>query len=270
MKKKAVVAVPSTFYAELAERMHRREPVVVVTVIEARGSAPGKAGAKMIVAADSIHGTVGGGKIENAAIQHARSILGEGVPPETRSYDVVQDLGMTCGGTMNLLYESHTTPPRLVIFGAGHLGEALCAMASLAGFSVTVCDDREDWLTEERFPAARQRILAPSEAAVRQAELDDQTFVTSVSRGHAVDEEIVRALLARKERPCYLGVIGSRRKAIELRKGLAEAGLSQEDIERIHIPMGLNLGAADPAEIAVSILAELVAELRGMNPVEPW
>jgi xanthine dehydrogenase accessory factor len=169
---------------------------------------------------------------------------------------------MSCGGTMRLLFEPMTPPPRLVIFGAGHVSEALCAMASLAGFDVTVCDERQDWLTEDRFPAAKARILGPLEEAVDTAGIDSAVFVACVTPGHADDERVLRTLFARDHAPCYLGVIGSRRKAVLLRKGLVEAGVPAERTEGIHIPMGLDIGAADPPEIAVSVVAQLVAVLR--------
>jgi xanthine dehydrogenase accessory factor len=257
-------------FPRLAELLEHRVPVVLVTVTQASGSAPGKAGAKMIVTADGLHGTVGGGRVEKAALEHARELLGGSAGPETVRYDVVQDLGMSCGGTMNVLYEPLTPPPRLVVFGAGHISQALCAVASLAGFDVTVCDEREDWLTEDRFPAAHRRLLAGWEEAVDRAEIDDQTFVASITPGHAFDTRVVETILKRGLAPRYLGVIGSRRKAAFLRKGLVEDGVAQEIADRLHIPMGLNIGAAEPREIAISITAELVAELRGVERVEPW
>jgi xanthine dehydrogenase accessory factor len=257
-------------YPRLAGLLERRVPVVLVTVIQASGSAPGKAGAKMIVTANELHGTVGGGRVEKAALEHARELLGGPAGPETVRYDVVQDLGMSCGGSMTVLYEPLTPPPRLVIFGAGHVSQALCAVASVAGFDVTVCDEREDWLTEDRFPAAQRRVQAGWEEAVDRAEIDDETFVASITPGHAFDTLVVETILKRGLAPRYLGVIGSRRKAAVLRKGLVESGVAQETADRIHIPMGLNIGAADPREIAVSVAAELVAELRGVERIEPW
>jgi len=264
------IRVGTALFRTLADLLDRGEPLVLVTVTEASGSAPGKAAAKMIVTADDLHGTVGGGRVENAAILHAREMLTKPSGPETVRYDVVQDLGMSCGGTMHVLFEPMTPLPRLVIFGAGHISEALCRIASATGFAVDVCDEREDWLTEERFPDARRRILAPWEEAVERATLTPDSFVASVSPGHAFDERVVTAIFASGVRPRYLGVIGSRRKAVMLKKELLEKGHSEEDVERIHIPMGLNLGAVDPREIALSVVAELVANLRGVENVEPW
>ncbi len=264
------VFVGVSFFRRLADLVDRREPVVVVTVAEASGSAPGRPGAKLVVSRDGAYGTVGGGRVENAALEHARTLIGASTGPEIVRYDVVQDLGMTCGGSMSLTFEPITPSPRLVIFGAGHVAQPLCAVAVLAGFEATVIDERPDWLTEERFPDARERILCSWDEAVDRARIDGHTFVVSVSPGHTVDEALMKKVLAADVRPRYLGVIGSRRKGAVIRKNLGEAGIAAEGIEALHIPMGLNIGAAEPREIAVSIVAEMIAELRGMKTVEPW
>ncbi len=263
------VRIPEAFYRTLNETVARREPAVLVTLVESSGSAPGKAGAKMLVTAADHHGTIGGGRVENATIVQAREFLGTMAGPRIVSYDVVKDLGMSCGGTMRLLFEPMTPPPRLVIFGAGHISESLCAMATLAGFDVTVCDEREDWLTKDRFPNARELILADWEDAVGRANVDQRTFVASVTPGHAFDARVLHALFERDIRPRYLGVIGSRRKAVLLKKELMAKGIPESEAERIRIPMGLDIGAADPPEIAVSVVAELVATLRGVSE-ERW
>jgi xanthine dehydrogenase accessory factor len=264
------VAVPPEFFRQLAELAAERTPLVLVTVSEASGSAPGKAGAKMIVTAGATHGTVGGGRVEKAAIARARELLGGFSEPEIQRVNVVQDLGMSCGGSMSLMYETVTPAPRLVIFGAGHISQPLAAVAAVAGFDVTVCDERADWLTEERFPDARERILAGWDEVVDRAKLDGQTFVASVSPGHAFDKEIVKRVAAGALRPRYVGVIGSRRKAAILKKELVEEGIDPAFVEALHIPMGFNIGAVEPREIAVSVVAELVAELRGVNRAEGW
>ncbi len=264
------VTLSAGLFHTLTGLLDRRVPVVVVTVVEARGSAPGKAGAKMLVTAEATAGTVGGGRVENAAIGRARKMLGTFAGPELERVDVVQDLGMSCGGSMSLMYEPLTPPPRLVLFGAGHVSGTLCPMATLAGFEVTVCDEREDWLTPERFPTARDLILDTWEKTVERAGIDERTFVTSCSPGHAIDAGIVKAIAALGLRPRYLGVIGSRRKGALLRKEFAGSGLDPAFVDSIHVPMGLNIGAVDPREIAVAVTAELVAVLRGVDRVEPW
>lgn len=258
------VWVDAAFYRRLAELATARISLVVATVTEASGSAPGKAGAKMIVTASETHGTVGGGRVENAAILRARELIGSTAGPESEHYDVVQDLGMSCGGSMTLMFEPVTPSPRLVIFGAGHISKPLCAIAVIAGFEVTVCDDRPEWLTEDRFPDASERVLADWEDAVARARIDEQTFVVSVSPGHAFDARVVHAILGTGLRPRYLGVVGSVRKSILLKRELVEAGLDAEAVARIHSPMGIDIGAVEPREIALSAAAEMVAELRNV------
>ena len=269
-KSPRAVWVDEALLRRLADVVARREPLVLVTVIRASGSAPGKAGAKMIVTRDGLVGTVGGGKVENAALARARTLLGGDAGPEVEEYHVTRDLGMTCGGSMTVLFEPMTPPPRLIVFGAGHLSQALCSMASLAGFDVTVCDDRMEWITEERFPGAKERIPASFLEAIDRARIDAATFVACVTPGHATDQEVVLAVLALGIRPRYLGVIGSRRKAAVFRKELIAKGVPPEEADRIHVPMGLDIGAVDPREIAVSITAELVAVLRGTVNLLPW
>ena len=262
------IRIEEDFFRLLAELVRKREPLVLVTVASASGSAPGKAGGKMIVTAETQHGTVGGGRVENATVTRARELLGSTAGPQSVDYDVVQDLGMSCGGSMTVLFEPITPPPRLVIFGAGHISESLCAIASLVGFDVTVCDEREDWLTEERFPKAKKRIVAELETAVAEAGIDTDTLVASATPGHAFDQRVIRAIFERDMNPRYLGVIGSRRKAVLFRKELVEGGIPESVAETIRIPMGLNIGAAEPREIALSIMAEMVALLRGVETVE--
>jgi xanthine dehydrogenase accessory factor len=270
VKRASGVRVDPELLRSLAILAARREPLVLVTVVAASGSAPGKPGSKMIVTRAGLEGTVGGGKVEAAALLRARELLGSMAGPETQEYHVTQDLGMTCGGSMTLLFESMTAPPRLVIFGAGHVSQALCGMAVLAGFDVTVCDEREEWLTEDRFPDARERVLGPLAEAVSRVVIDATTFVACVTPGHASDEDVLLGVLSGGARPRYVGAIGSRRKAAILRKELMARGVSEADAASVRVPMGLDIGAVDPREIAVSVVAELVAVLRGSENPKPW
>jgi xanthine dehydrogenase accessory factor len=267
---KSSVRIDPELLRNLAILAARREPFVLITVIEASGSAPGKPGSKLILTRDGQEGTVGGGKIEQAALLLARELLGVLAAPRVEEYHVTQDLGMTCGGSMKLLFESMTPPARLVIFGAGHVSQALCGMAALAGFDVTVCDERPEWLTDERFPDARERVLGPLVDAVSRVAIDGATFVCCVTPGHASDGEVLRRVLSNGVAPRYVGAIGSRRKAVILRKELIEAGVPEGAAASVHIPMGLDIGAVDPREIAVSIVAELVAVIRETENPKPW
>lgn len=280
LSRDAGTRVPSAIVRQWCELMERREPLVVVTVVEAAGSAPGKAGAKMLVTARASHGTVGGGRIELTAIAHARSLLASGAAgesgadagsqkPELHRYDLVRDLGMTCGGSQTLLYEPMTPAPRLLLFGAGHVARPLCAIAALAGFEVSVFDGRDEWLQADAFPSAREcACLSPSEAVIR-AHVGVGDFVVLSTPSHALDSEILVPILA-GPMPRYLGVIGSRRKREVLRRALAEQGIPQDRIDAVKVPVGLNLGGPSPGEIAVAVVAELVLVVRGHETAEPW
>lgn len=262
--------VSSSFFRRLASLLDSGTPAVLLTVIGARGSVPGKIGAKMFVTDAGHEGTIGGGKVENAAIQEARALLGSDQPCTRVSYDLNRDLGMTCGGSVDILLERLSLPARLVVFGAGHVSEPLCAFAAATGFAVTVCDDREEWLSRDRFPTAARLVNGPPAEAVADARVDGDTFVASVSPGHAVDLDVLTALLRLDVTPRYLGVIGSRRKGILLKKKLLELGFPEERVDAVRIPIGLNIGASGPTEIAVSIVAELVQVRRDSGAETTW
>lgn len=264
-RKLAAVRISPSLLRSLVEISSRRQPAVLVTVIESSGSAPGKLGAKMIVTARDRIGTVGGGKVEHAAVEAAVDLLGSLEGPFQKRYELVRDLGMSCGGSMKLLFEPMTPPPHLVVFGAGHVAEALCKAAALVGFDIHVLDERSDLLTEERFRDARERHCGPLDRLLEKAKITSDSFVVCVTQGHEADQETVAGILERGLSPRYLGVIGSRRKAEVFRRELLDRGASPEAVDAVRIPMGLPIGAVDPGEIAVSIVAELVAEMRGME-----
>lgn len=223
----------------------------------------------MLVTADRSLGQVGGGRVEAAAIRKARELLGTRNEPVQEDVHVVRDLGMSCGGSMTLLYEPMSPPERLVVFGAGHVSRALTAVAAAVGFDVTVFDERREWLVEEAFPGAVGRVLVPWPEAVERARIDEHTLVASVSPGHAVDQVLVRAIYDAGVRPKYLGVIGSVRKGILFKRELIESGVPEEWVNGLRIPMGVRIGAVEPGEIAVSIAAELVSCVRGA-PMAEW
>ena len=162
------------------------------------------------------------------------------------------------------LPERHEAPARLTLFGAGHVNREVAALASRCGFRIIVVDEREEWLTEERFPRAERLAEDPSVAA-RRLELNGADLVCVATHDHALDEQVLRAL---KDRPLrYLGMIGSERKAIRFRERLEAAGLTAADVARIQTPMGLAIGAQTPEEIAVSVVAELIRVRRlGSTP----
>jgi len=240
--------------------------VALVTVIRAQGSTPQRAGAKMLVFADGrTIGTIGGGCYENEAFWKAREAIGSGRPALLHfelNDDFAQENGLICGGRMDVHIDPLSPTPLLYIVGAGHVGHELARAAGPAGFRIHVVDDREKFANAERFPGA-EIIVEPIPRWLHRAELPPSAYVVVVTRGHQHDLEAVRALAARDLK--YLGLIGSRAKIARIYDALLSEGMPPECLERVHSPIGLEIGAVTPAEIAISILAELIAIRRGVE-----
>lgn len=220
----------------------------------------------MLVFADGrIVGTIGGGCYENDAIGRARLALVDGRPALLHfelNDDFAQENGLICGGRMDVHVDPLLPAPRLYIIGAGHVALQLAKIAPDAGFQLHVVDDREKFANADRFPGAELTVQAIPEF-LHTADLPPAAFVVVVTRGHQHDLEAMRALAARDLR--YLGLIGSRAKVARICDRLLREGLPPECLERIHAPIGFEIGAVTPAEIAVSILAELIAVRRGAD-----
>jgi len=236
--------------------------VAVVTIIGARGSIPGEVGGKAVVSALGLeHGTLGGGKIEARALVLAQELLAdaEAPPCQTRCWNLKQDIGMTCGGEMTLLFEIHRARPpwRVVIFGAGHVAQALVPVLLPLRCEVLVIDTRTDWL--ERLPVAENlqpREVAAFEEGVGQILPGD--FVLSITQGHATDVPVLRELFLSGVELSFVGVIGSAAKRAVLLRELRVAGIPEEALATLVCPLGLPLGGNSPAEIAISIAAQLI------------
>jgi xanthine dehydrogenase accessory factor len=249
-----------------ADALKRGEAVALVTVVRARGSTPQRAGAKMLVFADGrTVGTIGGGCYENEACLKARESIESGRQHLLHfelNDDFAQENGLICGGQMEIHVDPLEPAPRLYVIGAGHVGWQLARLADTLDFRVHVIDDREKFANRERFPAAQEVIVEPIADWLHRADLPASAYVVIVTRGHQGDLEAMRALAARDLR--YLGLIGSRAKVARIRTLLLEEGMPAECLDRVHSPIGLDIGAVTPAEIAVSILAELIAVRRGV------
>lgn len=237
---------------------------VLALVTDTGGSTPRLAGAAMGVAAEAICGTVGGGAFEQRVVDTARGLLAS--PERTAVVDVhlVHDLGMCCGGRMTAVLAKHEARPRLWIYGAGHVGTALAPLAVAAGFAVTVVDGRSEWAAPGRFPSEVEVLDADPEDHVRATPPPADDAVVVMTHSHPLDEVLIRHLAATPRR--YLGLIGSRRKAAMFAKRLEMQGLSAEAFAQVRCPVGLAIEAETPAEIALSIAAELVAVRRGARP----
>lgn len=235
---------------------------VVATVVAVGGSTPRSAGAKMVVYADGrTLGTVGGGAIESEVIERARSMVGSR-EPALLSFDLGPDLSMACGGRMDVFLEPVSAGARAVVIGGGHCGQAVAAVSRQAGFRVTVVDDRADVVSAERFPCAERRLVGGTEV-LGDLGIDGESFVVIVTRGHRFDKDWVKVVLPL--RPKYVGMIGSEEKVRATFQDLAREGVPSTELETIHAPIGLDIGAETPDEIAVSVVAEMVAVRHGIS-----
>jgi xanthine dehydrogenase accessory factor len=233
---------------------------VIVTLVSARGSTPQDPGAKIIVTKDGLFtGTIGGGKVESVCIKKALEILEntQQTDPHLVTWNLQRDIGMTCGGEASFLFEHfyHNQWP-IVIFGAGHVAQALTRVLSKLQCHVTVIDPREEWIG--KLQGVKGIVHQdPRELVVT---FHPKTFFLCITMGHAHDLAILLEVAKHAPESPYVGVIGSDVKALKIRKELSAAGCPKTFIEKLHIPMGLRFGSNDPEEIAISISAELLKE----------
>jgi xanthine dehydrogenase accessory factor len=251
-------------YQRLAEIERMGLAAALATVIETHGSVPRHAGSKMLVFADgSIEGTVGGGQLEQEVIETAKRVI-ESERLERVRYSFRDpdqgDVGV-CGGEMEVLVEPIKPPPTVIVIGAGHVGQAVADLASWLGFHVVVADDREAFVNQQTVLTANERVCAPMAELPERLAIHDRCYLLMTTRGVEVDLEALPALL---ETPAaYIGVIGSRRRWETTAAGLREQGVPAEKIARVSSPIGLELNAETPEEIALSMLAEIVMLRRG-------
>ena len=248
----------SEFHDQLHNRIQDGGDFVVVTLVDVHGSTPADAGAKMLVDANGRDfGTVGGGRVEAKAIETAQSMLQSGKRFQFADWSLKADVGMTCGGRVRLYFESwNRTPWQIVVFGAGHVTQALASLLVSMPCQLTCIDPRIDWL--DRLPNGA-RTECVEEPKVKVAELSDDSFVLCMTRGHKSDLPILKEIFHQRRRFPYLGVIGSKAKAAVIRKELIEDGITEDEIQ-FFCPIGLPIGNNHPSEIAVSIAAQLLGE----------
>jgi len=252
-------------FAAVADALGRGETAALVTIVSTTGSTPQRVGAKMLVFADGrIVGTIGGGCYENDAFWKAREAITARKPQLVHyelSDDFAQETGLVCGGQMDVYIEPIEPSPELYVIGAGHVGTELATLAHAVGFQVHVVDDREKFANRERFPDAAEVVTEDIPSWIARSQLPPHAYVVIVTRGHTNDLEALRALAGRDLR--YLGLIGSRAKVARIYEALQQDGIAGEQLKRVHAPIGLDIGAVTPQEIAVSILAELIAVKHG-------
>jgi xanthine dehydrogenase accessory factor len=253
----------SEIFSALAQLEQSGGAAALCTVVRTRGSVPRHAGAKLLVYPDGrLQGTIGGGETEQRVLTEARAVL-ETNQPRLASYTLADpqagDPGV-CGGEMDIFIEPIRPRPVLLIIGGGHVGQAVAQLANWLGFSVAVSDDRPEFCTPAAVPGAHAFYPGPAEQALQTFAFNSQTCIVVLTRSSALDVELLPLLLAQPH--AYLGVIGSRRRWAVTSQALLARGLAPEKLAAIHAPLGLAINAETPAEIAVSILAEIIAQQR--------
>ena len=252
-------------FAALSDALQQGEEVALVTIVSSTGSTPQRVGAKMLVYADGrTVGTIGGGCYENDAFWKAREAIKSHRPLTVKfelNDDFAQETGLVCGGQMEVFVEPVEPSPEVYVFGAGHVGYFVGKMAYEVGFKVHVIDDREKFASTERFGEGIDVVVDHIPTWIDAHRLPATAYAVIVTRGHTHDLDALRALTASPLR--YLGLIGSKAKVKRIYDALIEEGLSPDALRAIHAPIGLDIGAITPQEIAVSIVAELIAVKHG-------
>lgn len=242
----------------------------MATVVLAQGSTPGAIAAKMLVPEEGrILGTVGGGCLDAEVAALAKQVIADETS-RSFTYDLngpeAAESGLACGGRVTVFIEP-VTLPRAVVFGAGHVGQMVCRAAAMAGFRVSVIDDREAFASRHRFPEAADVQVRPLAGPFEDLGVNAATYLLAVTRGHQHDQDVLR--WAVRQPAAYVGMIGSRAKRRTLFEALRAEGIPEASLARVRTPMGLDIGAVTPGEIAVSIVAEMVAVRRGRR-VGEW
>ncbi len=245
----------------VSSAVERGIETAVVTVLEVKGSSPGKEGAMMAVFSDgSILGTVGGGALEYEFIKEALKAIKENKSCE-KSFELTEkgSLHMKCGGFVRAYIKVFAKREKLLIMGGGHLGAELYTLGKFLNKYVVIFDDREEFANKERFPEADEIILGKMKETVKNYSIDENSYIIIVTRGHENDKECLKAILDKKVFPKYIGMVGSRGKVLSTYKELLDEGYLKEELKKIYSPIGLDISSSEPKEIALGIMAEITA-----------
>jgi xanthine dehydrogenase accessory factor len=251
-------------YEELVRLRRLGQKCALATIVEVKGSIPSYESAKLLVREDgSITGTIGGGCVEAEVWNAAREVI-ETEKPRRLAFNLGQDAaydnGLICGGQLEVFVEPVLPVPYAYIFGAGHISKSLSKVANLAGFASVVIDNRESFANRERFPEAAEVHAAEYEDVFPSLPINENSYVIIVTRGHRDDMRVLKLAAATPAR--YIAMIGSKRKVLNVVRELEREGLPHSVFERIHAPMGLDIGAISPEEIAIAVAAEMIAVRR--------
>jgi xanthine dehydrogenase accessory factor len=247
-------------FEEIVSQRKSGRRAALATIVQTNGSIPSYESARMLVRDDgTIAGTIGGGCVEADVWAAAREVIESEQPRKMTfnlNHEAAFDAGLICGGTVEIFVEPILPLPTLYIFGGGHVSTALARVAHQAGFLIGVVDDREAFANAERFPMAGE-IHTTFEGAFEKLQPNSSSYIVIVTRGHKDDMRVLQWAVETEAR--YIGMIGSKRKALSVFRALQKEGMPAEKLERVHSPVGLEIGAITPEEIAVSITAELIA-----------
>lgn len=250
-------------YKNIINVLGKDENAVLAAVVESTGSAPRRTGAKMLIFENGATlGTIGGGKVEFMSVEEAKKLMGSG-KSKLLEYELTSSpggIGMCCGGKMKIFIDDVNKKEQLIIFGAGHIAMPLANMAKELDFDITVVDDRSEFATMARFKSAKKVVNEDFIKSFEKLKINKRTYIVIASYSHKQDHKILRKCL--KFEPKYLGMIGSKRKTKTVFDSLVKEGFAKSALRKVRSPIGMEIGAETPAEIAVSILAEIV-KIRG-------
>jgi xanthine dehydrogenase accessory factor len=257
-------------YEEVVRLRRLGQKCALATIVQVNGSIPSYESAKLLVREDgSMLGTIGGGCVEAEVWNVARDVMRNERPRHMNfslGQDAAYDNGLICGGQLSVFVEPVVPQPRLYIFGAGHISKSISKIATLAGFATVIVDNREAFANRERFPEADEIFADEYEDVFPKLPIRDTSYLVIVTRGHRDDMRVMRWAVGTNAK--YIAMIGSKRKVIGVVKELEKEGIPREAFERAFAPMGLDIGAITPEEIAVSIVAEMIAMRRA--PDSDW
>lgn len=257
-------------FEEIARLRKAGIKAALATIVNVRGSIPSYESAKLLVREDgSLFGTVGGGCVEAEVWSVARKVMQEEKPQKLTfnlNNDPSYDTGLLCGGTLEVFVEPILPTPYLYIFGAGHVSLSLSKVATLAGFRTIIIDDRESYANRERFPEAEEIFAEDYDKVFERLQPNSSSYLVAVTRGHRDDMRVLRWAVTTPAK--YIAMIGSKRKTISVVRELEKEGIPREAFENVSAPMGLEIGAQTPEEIAISVVAEMVAVRRA--PAADW
>jgi xanthine dehydrogenase accessory factor len=257
-------------FEEVVRLRRLGQKCALATIVEVNGSIPSYESAKMLVREDgSMTGTIGGGCVEAEVWNAARDVIASEKPKRLTfnlGQDAAYDNGLICGGQLEVFVEPVVPQPRAFIFGAGHISKSLSKVAGIAGFDTVVVDNREAFANRERFPEASEIHAAEYEEVFPRLDITSSSYLIIVTRGHRDDMRVLRWAVTTPAR--YIAMIGSKRKVIAVVRELESAGVPRAAFDRLFAPMGLEVGAITPEEIAVAVVAEMIGVRR--QPEGGW